>query len=112
MATRDLRPDIGAALAAFGVPAVVTTPDRTAVSTTCIWLPPAEDPQPVGVDFRRAEPRRVAGLPRADVPSAPKGTRIDAPEVLNGPILHWVVDSLQQAVVADELRVVVKQVEF
>lgn len=66
----------------------------------------------MGVEFRRAEPRRIACLARSDVPAAPKGTRIDAPEVLNGPVLHWVVDTLQQAVYPDELRVLVKQVEF
>lgn len=96
-------------LAAHGVSATVTrpAPDDTPVETTGIWhTAPPEDAQPYGTDFRRREPRRILALPRADLPTMPRGTTISAPETIGGTAKTWTVDGLER-VEADTWRVLV-----
>lgn len=77
-----------------GVDATVTrpSPDNAPIVTRGIWSTPIEDVQPVGADFRRREPRKVLVLPRADVPTLPSGTLIDAPDAIGGPVVAWRFD--------------------
>lgn len=103
----DLRPSLTEALDAFGVDATVTPPGGEAMTTRAIWLSPLEDDQPVGLDFKRREPRRVLAVPRSDVASAPRGTIITAPEALGGVTKTWRVDGLVQAVDPGHLRLIV-----
>lgn len=109
----DLRPSMGAALSAFGVPATVTRPapaDTTPIITTIIWLSPVLIDSPGGGDFQRKDVRRVAALTRADVPTAPRGTRIDAAERDGDPVQAWQVDE-PEVYDADHTRVVVVPLE-
>ena len=95
-------------LGAHGVPATVTrpAPDDTPVVTTGIWITtPLEDPQPYGMDFQRAEPRRVMALPRSALASLPRETVIVAADTIGGATKTWRVDSLDRTD-ADVVRVI------
>lgn len=96
-------------LSAHGVAATVTrpTPDDTPISTRGIWLRPADDPQPYGTDLRRRDPRRVIALPRADVPTLPRGTLVEAAEITGGAALTWRVDGFDQVAEVDHWRAIV-----
>lgn len=108
----DIRPDIGVPFDLLGVPASVKvpTPGSLWVSTVVVWLGPVVDTAPYGEEGPRVEPRRRLALRRADIPAAPKGTRVRASETLGGPSAVWHVDGLAQPAEADELRVFVSQV--
>ena len=101
----DVRPPIGPALALFGVAATVTLPGEEPVPTTAIWLSPITV-DTAGVLVPTNRPQGVLALPRADVPSVPRGTRIVAPEMEGGPILDWAVEAIL-GMTADEIRVIV-----
>ncbi len=101
----DFRPDLAAALDAFGVAAEVTLPGEEPVPTTVIWLPPVAL-QTLGVLSQTNRPLPVLALVKADVPSVPTGTQIDAPELEGGDIKSWVVEAVI-GMTADEIRVVV-----
>lgn len=109
----DLRPSLDPALSAFGVSVVVTRPDYddTPIATTGFWLSPLTDDQPVGTDFTRREPRRVLVVPRAAVPTAPRGTLVTAPELEGGASRTWRVDGFQQVADPDHFRLIVALVE-
>ena len=108
MAGLDLRPDFSSAQTAFGVPATVTRPepDDTPIETTVIWVPPIPTDFPPGFDAQRQEPQRILALPLVDVPTAPRGTLIEAPDVLNGEAQRWLVDGFDRYEF-DAMRVVV-----
>jgi hypothetical protein len=54
----------------MGVPAILTRPDATVVSTSVIWLEPILIDVPSSTDLQRRELRRVAALSRTDVSRA------------------------------------------
>lgn len=93
---------------AFGVPATVTrpAPDDTPIETTVIWISPAMIDGPAGFDLQRADRRRLLALRRDEVPTAPRGTLIDAPERDGDETLKWRVDSMD-SVDADQIKVIV-----
>lgn len=94
----DLRVPLAPILAVLGVPATVTLPNEDPVETTGVWqATPLEEDRPVGPDYQRREQRRVLALPRDVLPSIPRGTIIEAPEVLNGPSRTWRSDGLARA---------------
>ena len=107
----DLRVPLAHALAAFGVPATVTrpAPDNTPIVTTGFWVSPLDEARPFGTDFQRREPRRVFVLPRATVPTLPRGTTVLAPQMAGGAIVTWKVDGLTEAVDPDHWRAMLVQ---
>jgi hypothetical protein len=98
-------------LSAHGVDATVTrpAPDNTPIVTTGIWLQPLEESRPYGTDFQRREPRRVLVLPRANVPTLPRGSAVVAPETRGGTPITWRVDGFDRAVDPDYWRAIVVQ---
>lgn len=105
----DLRPPLALALAVFGVPVTVTRPGEAPVVTTGIWLAPVPV-QTDGVLLATAALQRVLSLPRAALPTVPRGTQITAPETADGAVATWAVEAvLGQA--ADEVRVAVVPVD-
>lgn len=89
-----------------GVPATITLPDSMVIQTSAIWLEQILVDVPVSGDFTRREARRVVALLKADVPSVPKDTRIDAAERDGGPVQAWRVDQPEGAD-PDHSRVIV-----
>lgn len=98
MSGADLTVPCDPILEAFGVPATVTrpAPDDTPIETTGVWVPPLTVDSPSGLQTKRREPLRIFALPRADVPTVPTGTVIEAPEVLDGPVRTWRVDGFDR----------------
>jgi hypothetical protein len=96
-----------------GVDATVTRPfpDTTPITTRGVWVAPMDESQPYGTDYRKREPRRVLALPRADVPTLPRGTVIVAPEAPGGANVNWRVDGLDSSVVPGHLRAIVIQIQ-
>lgn len=101
----DLRPDLGPALRAFGVPATVTVPGAEPVATTAIWLPPVPYEVP-GVLRPTNEPLDALALVRADVPRVPRGTRVACAKTAGGTVETWTVEAILGRT-ADEIRVLV-----
>lgn len=94
MELRDLATELNQVW--HGVPATVTPPGETAITTRVIW--PSEqvaDDLPAGKDFNRREPRRIMVISRADVANVPRGTIIAAPESLGGDSRNWQIDSVE-----------------
>lgn len=95
--------------AVIGVPITVTrpAPDDTPIVAEGVWAAmPTDESRPIGVDFQRAEPRKVLAIPRTEtLPSIPRGTSISAPELLDGPIKNWRVDGYELPSEADLMRV-------
>lgn len=93
-----------------GVPATVTRPfpDETPIVTRGIWLTPITENAPGGTDFQRREPYRVMALSRAEIPTIPRGSLIDAPEKSGDATQTWRVDGYERQE-ADQHRVVVIQ---
>ncbi len=103
----DLRPNIAPALAVFGLPATVTLPGGQPVASTAIWLSPIPV-ETTGVILSTDRPQAVLALPRAAVPSMPRGTLITVAEMNGGPGLAWIVEAVENER-PDEWRVVVKR---
>ncbi len=104
----DLRPLLGPIFDAFGVPATVTrpAPDEEPIETTVVWVSAATDDVPSGAELGRKEPRKALSIRRADVPTLPRKTTIEAPESLGGDVKRWRVDSIERDDV-DEIRALV-----
>lgn len=98
MAGADRRPAFSSAQTAFGVPATVTrpAPDDEPIETIVVWLPPIPNDAPAGFDLQRQDPKKVLSVPIADVPTVPRRTVIEAPEVRNGEIKRWRVDGFDR----------------
>ena len=101
----DLRPDLGVALAVFGLPATVTVPGGQPVATTVIWLPPVSV-ETVGVLAPTDRPQAVLALPRSALPVVPRGTLIEVPELEGGSVRSWTVEAVL-GITVDEVRVLV-----
>ena len=106
----DIRPPLDAALAAFGLPAVVTPRDFSPVETVAFWLPPTAGEVPAAATFQRTERHRLLVLPLEGIVSIPRGTVIEVAEHEGGEIHAWVVDSTLDADV-DHHRVLVLPLE-
>lgn len=78
-----------------GVPATVTAPGESAISTRVIWLTPVIDDLPAGRDFDRRYPRRMMVISRADVEDVPRGTIVAAPETHGGESVNWQLDAVE-----------------
>lgn len=103
----DLRPPMGPALEALGVPVTVTrpAPENTPVPTTGIWLTPFVEVQPFGIDVRRRDPRRVMAIARtAALDFIPRGSTVVAAEQLGGTSKTWTVEGYER-VIAEEMRI-------
>jgi hypothetical protein len=101
---------LGINQAVHGVGATITrpAPDNTPIAATVIWVvEPVGDSQPYGADFRKVEPRRTLMVPKADVPTMPRGTVIVAPEVDGESNKTWQFDGFERAL-ADQWRIFVK----
>lgn len=103
---QDLRPPLSLAHQVFGVPATVTPPGGSPISTTAVWILPQTVEVPLDSEFQRAERRRILALRRDQVPAVPRGTVIAAPEVKGGAVLSWRVDGVDR-LDAEEFRVLV-----
>ncbi len=82
-------------LRVFGQPAVVTRPcpDDAPLDADVIWLAQQIDVSTTMAAVRRVEGRRVLILSRAQVPTAPHGTKVAVADPPAGTdICHWVVD--------------------
>lgn len=97
----------------LGVPATVTRPwpDDTAIETRGIWVTPGLtrpflEAVPSEFDIQRRDRHRVIALKVSDVPTVPKGTRIEMAERDGDDPLTWRVDGTEYAD-ADHRRVVV-----
>jgi hypothetical protein len=104
----DPRPPFALIAEAFGLPATVTrpAPDDTPIETTVVWVAPLPEEMPVGGTFRRQEPRRIASLPLAEVPTVPRGTVIEAAEAEGLETQTWRVDGIER-VEFDHTRAIV-----
>lgn len=93
---------------AHGVPATITrpAPDDVPIETRVIWMTTAAQDQASGADYTRRDPHRVMVLRRDDVPTAPRGTRILAPEKADDAPETWVIDA-HETTQADQHRVIV-----
>jgi hypothetical protein len=105
----DFRPSLDDALDAYGLPAVVTrpAPDNAPISTSGFWLLEQDDALPVGSDIGRREPRRLLVLPRAAVPTLPRGTTVAIAEVEGGATKTFRVERLARATEPDHWRAIV-----
>lgn len=92
--------------AVHGVPATVTPPASAPITTRLVWLTTDTAGQPIGADFAREDPRRVACLKRAEVASVPLETMINAPERPGVLATNWRVDGYL-GLRADQHRVIV-----
>ena len=103
----DLRPPISSAMDAFSVPATVTPPGLSPITTTAIWeARPVPEDQPYGRDYTTREPRRVMALRRDEVSEVPRGTIIAAPEKIGGVSRNWQIDGIDSTE-PDHFRVIV-----
>jgi hypothetical protein len=97
----------------LGLEASVTrpAPDDTPIATRGIWVDPVTEDVPVGLDLQRRIAKKVMALPRADVPTAPRGTVIVMAE-RHAPSLPrtWRVDELVHQA-EDHTRVLVTRAE-
>lgn len=103
----DLRPSLEAAFAAFALDATVTPPGGDSIETSGFWVSPFTDDVPGDLDFSRREARRVFVLRRADLPSLPLKSVIEAPLVTGGTVLRWQVDGFDRIEQPDEIRPIV-----
>lgn len=110
---RALCYDVTSDTTAHGVPVVVTrpAPDDIPIETTGIWFTPGLarpflNGMPEGLDLQRRDRHRVIGLKVADVPTVPRGTRIEAVERFGDATTAWRVDGTEYAD-ANHRRVVV-----
>jgi hypothetical protein len=102
----------------YGVPATITRPfpDDTPIESAVIWLTPGltrpfTDPLPLDQRLQRRDVERIVAIRVADVPTVPKGTRIDAAEPIGGVSRAWRVDSVEH-VDSEQFRVhVVEETE-
>lgn len=106
----DARVPMSAVLSAFGVEGTVTRPDDTPIPATVVWLPPLIEDVPTGMNSSRREVIRLMAFDRAQVPTAPRGTLIEAPELAGGEIKTWRVDG-HDLHDAEQIRVVVMEVK-
>jgi hypothetical protein len=97
--------------ATLGVAATVTrpAPDDTPIETTAIWVTPTTQDVPGRPEYQRRDPIRVMALKHVDVPTVPKGTRIEAAERDGEDARTWRVDAVER-VEADHVRVIVMAV--
>lgn len=80
-----------------GLTATVTRPSTAAISTLGIWVHVPPEDRPYGTDLQRRDPRRVLAIPRADVPTMPRGTTVVIPDAAGGDAKTWTVDGLERA---------------
>ena len=71
-------------------------PDDTPIETTVIWVPPIPFDVPAGFDLQRQDPKLMLAIPSVDVPTVPRGTTVECPEVLGGEIKAWRVDGFDR----------------
>jgi hypothetical protein len=85
-------------LQAHGVAIVVTrpAPDDEPIDTRGIWQTPSPESVPIGSSFGRTDRQRIMVLRKSDVPTAPRGTVIIAPEKLGDCDQAWRVDGLER----------------
>lgn len=103
----DLVRDINFASQILSVPIEVTrpSPDDEPIETRGIWLTLDTRDMPESA-FPRREAFRVMSLRRDEVPTAPMGTVILAPETEDGAVLGWTVDGMH-SIETDHHRVIV-----
>ncbi len=105
-AVRALALDV--AMSTHGVDAAVTVPDGTAVPSRLIWLSVTDEIMPVGREFQRRDPRRIAAIPLSEsLPDVPRGSLVVA--ALPGATVarRWFVEGIDRAE-ADQQRVILK----
>lgn len=95
----DSRPRLGGIFRALGVSATVTPPGESAIDTTIIWLTSAMEngsgmvDMPGAAEFHRIERMHVLEMRKDEVPTAPRGTQVVAPEIKGGEDQTRIVES-------------------
>lgn len=81
--------------AQYGVDGIVTRPDEEPIEARVLWVTPQTDGVPTSSTFQRRDQTRVVGLLRSEVPTAPIGTIVEAPDVAGGASARYRVDSTE-----------------
>jgi hypothetical protein len=86
---------MSAVLSAFGLEGTVTrpAPDDAPINATVVWLPVAMGDVPSGMTSSRREKVCMLSVSREEVPSLPRGSIVEAPEVRDGDVKTWKVDA-------------------
>lgn len=113
----DSRVTVDPIFAAFAVEATVTRPNEAPIETEAVWMPTSHNSQfALGeidnhhLEIMRTVRRRVIALRVDEVPAAPVGTLIEAPEASGAPVQSWLVDEIGY-VENDLLRVFVRPLD-
>ena len=102
---RELTLDINFEVHGLDVTVTRPAPDDAPIETRGIWLTVETEDVPGG-PFTRREGRRAMAFRKDEVPTAPTGTEILAPEAFGGDDVGWRVDGTAQIFV-DHTRVIV-----
>lgn len=101
----DIRPPIGAAVGAFGLPATLTPPGGLAVQLSVFWLPSL--PVDYRLEYRRSEQRRTLVIPTSGLAQLPaRGSVLAVAEQAGAAVTDWKVDEADRTDY-DHYRVVV-----
>jgi hypothetical protein len=99
---------LGVAFDILSVPATVTLPNATVITTSVVWRRPRQDVDPFGTDLQNLGARKVLGiLKTAVLASVPRGAVIAAPELDGGTIRSWRVDGYAFEVEPDHMWLIV-----
>lgn len=93
----DLRPSLDPAFTIFGVDVTLPLAPDAGVTVTvrAIPLPYRAELVALGTDVREAGRRILYAFRRADVPSLPRGTLLEGPEIQGGETVTWKVELLE-----------------
>lgn len=106
----DLRPSLDPPFEVFGLPATLTVPGGTPITTTGVWVTLQTALMPAGLDARVAEARKVLALRGDELPAVPRGTLVEISERAGEPVRSWRVDGFDR-VDEEDLRVLVIPVD-
>lgn len=106
----DLRPDLDAPFAIFGLPCTVTPPGGAPVNATGVWITLQTSFLPGPLEAQVAEARKILALRGDLLPEIPRGTVIEIAERAGLALRRWRVDGWAQ-VDEQDLRVVVLPIE-
>lgn len=82
---------------AHGTPVTITVPYGDPVELDAvIWLTPQTEDVPGDGVFRRKEAQQVIVVPRADVPSLPRGTVVVGAPYAGDTTQRWLVDGIER----------------
>jgi hypothetical protein len=106
---RDLVQDLN--FEVLGIALTVAPPNEPPLETRGIWIAPVTGAYPPGMELHRREAPRVLALPRALLPTVPRGTVITVPATPPALDAIWHVDGVDRAEVDHHRVIVVPYVE-